>query len=303
MAAPRITVVLACFNNADHLESSLCSVLDQQYENLELIVVDGSAQDHTTATLRHYRSEIDLWIRERCQSMAQTINMGLARAEGDIVAVMQSGDIYLHGALQAMAETIARGANWAIGQCQRLSEFDERLSLCEPQAPTSLAAFLRHDSGMLPGASSFWKRSITQQLGLLDESLNHCFEYDYWCRMLAAGHKPVIVNQVMAARREYIAEMDAQATLAQGREYIQIALRHAHHLSSTELYHLLRNCDRRSRIYALAEADQRGDVTRVRRLRTLLRQPWHLMDEAIRHVVIHGRHGSAPAKPEIRPAA
>ncbi len=306
MATPRITIVLACFNNADHLESSLCSVLDQDYGNLELIVVDGSAEDHTTATLRHYRQEMDLWLRQRCDSMAQTINLGLARAQGDIVAVLQAGDLYLHGALEAVANAMSQGADWAVGQCQRINEDDQRLTLCIPSLPQSLAAFLKHDSGMLPGTSSFWRRSITQSLGLLDESLDHSFEYDYWCRMLAAGHQPRIINHMLAAMREIQSSHNAENTLAQGREYIQIALRHAHHLNAAELYSLLRNCDYRSRIYAMAEAETRGDLSKLRLLRTLLRRPWHLMDEAIRHVLTHGSHSSAPAlpnTPRLRPAA
>lgn len=108
MTMPRISVVTACFNNHDHLESTLCSILDQGYSNLQLIVVDGSTEDHTTAKLRHYRNAMDLWVRERCTSMAQAINVGLSRADGDIVAVLEAGNLYLPGTLETVARTMIR---------------------------------------------------------------------------------------------------------------------------------------------------------------------------------------------------
>ena len=97
MPTPKISVIVACFNQADFLETSLCSVLDQNYEQLELIVVDGSIDDHTTPTLRHYRNEMDLWLRQRCDSMAQTINLGLDSRPVEIAVDPTSDRIYVAG--------------------------------------------------------------------------------------------------------------------------------------------------------------------------------------------------------------
>lgn len=294
MPQPRFTLVLTCLDQVDHLESSLCSILDQGIDNLQLIVVDGSVEDESTAILRHYRHDIELWIRQRCDTMAQAINIGLSRAQGDILGVLTAGDLYLPGTLKNIAQTITADTPWAVGKCQHINRYEERLYVCHPSEPTSLSAFLRHDSGMLPMASSFWHRSVIDDLGMLDETLHASHDYDYACRLIAAGLKPVILKDVLAVTRQQPAAMSAKHTLTQGREYIQIAMRHAHHLSSQELYALLRNCDYRSRIYALAEAELAGDTIESRKIRTLLRRPWHQLEEAIRMVVAHSGHGEAP---------
>lgn len=294
MPQPRFTVVLACLNQVDHLESTLCSILDQGMDNLQLIVVDGSAADESTALLRHYREDIDVWIRQRCDTMAQAINLGLSRAEGDILGVLTAGDLYLPGSLETVARTITADNPWVVGSCQQINPLDQRLYVCQASKPSSLAAFLRHDSGILPQASSFWHRSVIEDLGLLDETLHASHDYDYACRLIAADIQPQILNQVLAATRQQASTSTAQYTLTQGREYIQVAMRHAQQLSSDELYTLLRNCDYRSRIYALAEAELAGDTIESRKQRTLLRRPWHQLEEAIRQVVAHSGHGEAP---------
>lgn len=270
MTQPRISVVTACFNNPDHLESTLCSILDQGYANLQLIVVDGSTEDHTTPKLRHYRTSIDKWIRQRCTTMAQAINIGLAEADGDVVAILEAGNLYLPGTFDAVAKNISADSPWLVGQCQRIDESDRRLGTCMASVPSSFIAYLKHDSGMLPMASTFLWRDVAQTIGLLDETLSCAFDYDYNVRLLAAGCEPVIANQVFAARREALYANDPAHTLAQGQQYIQIAKNHAEQLSVEQRKELLLNCDYRARIYALAEAEFKNAVTHSQVVRSLL---------------------------------
>lgn len=294
MTTPRISVVTACFNNADHLESTLCSILDQGYANLQLIVVDGSVEDHTTAKLRHYRNSMDLWIRQRCTSMAQAINVGLSRADGDIVAVLEAGNLYLPGTFETIACTMNSNTPWLTGQCQRVDEYDCRLGTCMASSPASFISFLKHDSGMLPLASSFFSRKLIETTGLFNESLKHAFDYDYNVRLLAAGFEPVIANQVFAARREPEIALDGDRTLSQGQEYIQIALNHADKLTAEERKDLILNCDYRTRIYALAEAEFRNAVTHCQVVRQLLEDQPIAVTKTIGQFLDSQGHRGAP---------
>lgn len=295
MTKPRISVVTACFGNADHLESTLCSILDQGYSNLQLIVIDGSSEDHTTAKVRHYRQSIDLWVRQRCTSMAAAINVGLAKVDGDIVAVLEAGNIYLPGTLEHIAKNMNEQTPWFVGQCQRVDEFDCRLGTCMASTPASFISFLKHDSGMLPLASSFIARSVLESTGTMDETLQYAFDYDFNVRLLAAGYEPAIANHVFAARREPAVAVDGDRTLAQGQEYIQVALKHAQQLSAEQRKDLILNCDYRTRIYALAEAELRSEVTHSQVVQSLLEEQPATVSKNIGQFLDPKGHRSAPS--------
>lgn len=268
--ARKISIILACHENADDLESSLCSILDQQYPNLQLIVVDGSIEDHSTAALRHYRKSIDQWVRQRCANMAQTINVGLACATGDIIAILESGNLYLPGTLARIAALVAPANPWVVGQCQRIDACDQRLGVCFASRPASLASYLKQESGLIPLASSFFDASIFTRSTRLDESLQWCYDHDLAAHLMAAGHEPAIMPAVLAARREDDVRLNEQTAVEAGCESVAVAARHASQLDAAARREVLLNCDHRRRLYALAEAEHRQAIAHSQVVRELL---------------------------------
>ncbi len=290
MQLPRNTDITPSFNRGRFLERTICSVLDQGYGNLEYFVVDGGSDDESVEARRLYERDLAGWISVPNRGMGDAINQGLKRATGDIVAVLAAEDLYLPGALDTVAAQMERNnsTQWLVGQCIRVGASDQMLGWMEPTAPKSLASFLMHDSGVLPLASSFFRRELLNEYGEFDMRLPLACDYEYTCRLLASGLQPTVLNLTLVARREESADIDAQQTVQCGLQHIAAARRYADQLPVSQRYPLWRNWDVRQRIYKLAEAEIRGSRAQRFLWQELLRHPWWLVDNAVRRALRHG---------------
>jgi hypothetical protein len=213
-----------------------------------------------------------------------------------VVGFLNADDLYLPGALHAAAKAMsAPHTPWAVGHCVRIGPRDQHCGQFNAQAPASLAAFLMHDSGLLPWPASFFHRALFTRHGELDANLQFAFDYEWACRLLAAGLRPAVAPQTLAARREYAHSRTAQNLVLKGHEYVAAAHRYAQRLPLAQRCALWRNCDRRARIYTLAEAEIRGQDARRFLAPRLLRRPWWMADEALRHALLHGVDHPLPA--------
>jgi glycosyltransferase involved in cell wall biosynthesis len=88
----RITVITVCYNRKATIEKAIKSVLEQNYHNIEYIIIDGNSSDGTKEIIESYRDRISQYISEPDKGMYDAINKGLKLATGDIIGLMHSDD-------------------------------------------------------------------------------------------------------------------------------------------------------------------------------------------------------------------
>jgi len=287
---PRITVITPSLNQAEYLERTICSVLDQGYENLEYIVVDGGSVDTSEQIIKTYEDDLAYWHSEPDTGPADAINQALKHATGDIIAILNADDLYLPGTLERVASRMAQAdtPDWAVGHCIRVGELDEQLGQLKATRPMGLASFLMHDSGFLPGCATFYRRSVFDTCGRFDAQLRFAWDYELNCRLIAQGMTPTIISSVLSAHREHAHSHSAQNTLDSGSEYIDAAARYADRLKFDQRHALWSNIDERRRIYTLARSETLASQSRGYLWRQLLRRPWWLANEHYRQTLLKG---------------
>ena len=199
----KITIITPSYNQGEYLEDTLLSVLSQQYANLEYIVMDGGSTDNSADLIRKYESQLKFWESVKDKGQSDAINKGLKMASGDVVAYLNSDDLYVPGTFNYVNKFFNENpdVDVLIGK----TEFVDENGL-----PTKGFADLfdkeLNDQSMyagcyIPQPSVFIKRKVIDQQGLFDQTLHYCFDYEYWLRIYNAGFKFKQVSQKLSLFR------------------------------------------------------------------------------------------------------
>ena len=101
----KLSLITAVFNNEKYLEDCIKSVLDQSYENIEYIIVDGGSDDGTIDIIKKYEHSISKWISEPDNGIYDAMNKGIKMASGDVIGFLHSDDFYANkGVIEKIAD-------------------------------------------------------------------------------------------------------------------------------------------------------------------------------------------------------
>jgi glycosyltransferase involved in cell wall biosynthesis len=197
---PKISIITPSFNQATYLERTIKSVLDQNYPNLEYIIIDGGSTDSSIDIIKKYESKITCWVSEPDHGQASAINKGLRIASGDWVAWQNSDDIYYPKAFWKIAKTATRhpDADLIIGDMMIIDDHDRHLRDVRYVAPSHVG--LLAEGMVMVNQAAFWRRRVHREIGWLDESLQCSFDYEWFLR-LTEKFQGVHVNRVLGGFR------------------------------------------------------------------------------------------------------
>jgi glycosyltransferase involved in cell wall biosynthesis len=197
---PKISVITPSYNQAEYLERTILSVLNQDYPNLEYIVIDGGSTDGSVDIIRKYESRLAYWVSEPDRGQTEAINKGLRRATGEWVAWQNSDDIFYSGTLGDVASAAAKypDADLIIGNMMLIDSLDRELTNIQYVTPSHGA--LLAEGMILTNQAAFWRTGVHDDIGWLDESLHYSFDYEWFLR-LTKDHRAVHVNKMWGGYR------------------------------------------------------------------------------------------------------
>ncbi len=97
---PLITIITIVFNGEKFLEDAIKSVINQTYDNIEYIIIDGNSKDGTLDIIKKYESKIDLWISEPDEGIYDAMNKGIGLANGEVIGLLNADDYYESDSLE-----------------------------------------------------------------------------------------------------------------------------------------------------------------------------------------------------------
>ena len=235
--SPLVTIVTPSLNQAEYLERTLSSVLDQAYPSLEYFVLDGGSTDGSVEILERYDSRLSWWISEPDQGQASAINAGISRASGEIVAYINSDDFYLPGAIAAAAARFSDPTvEWVAGACRYEHPDGSIEAIVRPSQPSGGRAAWIRAPWYVPQASSFWRRSVFDRLGLLREDLNYVFDSEHALRLAVNGVLPAVIPMELAVRYLHEAAKSAEPARFQA-EWREVQSEYESHLTARDHIH------------------------------------------------------------------
>lgn len=256
MKLPRISIVTPSYNQGKFIEETISSVLSQDYPDIEYWVIDAGSSDSTLKVLKKYKDKIR-FISEPDEGQSDAINKGLSRSTGDILAYLNSDDIYLPGALKRVGEhyNITK-ADWISGDYKvinsdgKVSHTSNIISAYKRILMKMYSPFLlKITDSMLPQPSTFWSRSAYEKVGSFNIKYNYVMDYDYWLRMSRIFSPSIIPAKLSGFRihsdsksesgRRKLMQESITALSENGASNLEIALHKLHNLATALAYKIL----------------------------------------------------------------
>ena len=242
MHLPKISLITPSYNQASFIEQTIESVLNQDYPNLEYIIMDGGSTDGTLDVLRRYEGRL-IWKSEEDKGQSDAINKGLRLAGGEIVGYINSDDLCEKGALKKVGESFRENprATWVCGKCRIIDENNREFR----RAITGFKNFWLKRYGysrllainFISQPAVYWRRELLDDIGYLNCDLDYALDYEYWVR-IGKKFEPMIIDEYLASFRIHARTKGTTGFMKQFREELDVARRHSPHLLPVLLHYL-----------------------------------------------------------------
>jgi len=194
------SIITVTCNSGKHLEETMSSVLGQDFDDFEYILIDGESTDTTLDIIKRHAGKDDRvrWVSEPDEGISDAFNKGIAMAHGDIIGIINSDDTYAAGALTAVAAAFAAQPACDVVHGDML-RFQGHTPLFRLKA-TPVDGRIWHDMP-LNHPATFVRRRAYERIGLFDKQLRVAMDYDLVLRLFLAGCRFHYLDRILANMR------------------------------------------------------------------------------------------------------
>jgi glycosyltransferase involved in cell wall biosynthesis len=199
---PKVSIVTCSYQQGAYLDATIRSVLDQEVQGLEYIIMDGGSKDQSVDVIRRYEDRLAYWVSEKDRGQTDALIKGFNKSKGEIQGWLCSDDILLPGALQKVnhffdnhphIDAVYGDALW----------IDAQGSYIRPKKEMGFNRFaFLFDHNYIPQPSMFWRRRLYEKVGGLNERFNLAMDNDLWERF--SHHTQIAhISEYLSCMRYY----------------------------------------------------------------------------------------------------
>jgi glycosyltransferase involved in cell wall biosynthesis len=194
-----VSIITIVLNGEDHIEQTICSVLEQNYKEIEYIIIDGGSIDSTLSIIDRYKDRISMIISESDNGIYDAINKGILLSTGSLIGILHCGDYYEPGTVTAVVNAfLLTGAGLVYGD----------LNVIESEWPVKLVRILHANHNNLKRGmsifhpASFVCRDCYLSFGLFNTEYKSVADYDFILRLFVGGAKFSYAKMIFANFRK-----------------------------------------------------------------------------------------------------
>lgn len=194
----KISVIVPTFNSARTIEDTLKSIADQNWSDIHVIIQDGGSTDGTRDIIERYPEAVSGWQSEPDKGIYDAMNKGIKRAAGEVVAILNSDDVWLPGTLKRVAEVFSRNPDVGIvsGSIEVWEDLPSGVSVILKSSLLHL-----HTGMTIQHPATFVRRSVYNCVGLFNTHYRIGADYDFVLRCLKVNIPWVILEDVLTLMR------------------------------------------------------------------------------------------------------
>jgi glycosyltransferase involved in cell wall biosynthesis len=220
-----LTIVVPSLNQHRYIADCLREPLGLVSQGVELLVMDGGSTDRTLDVLQELLGPGESWVSEKDGGQSHAINKGFKRARGKWLAFQNSDDFYFKGGLELVLSTIENDEECDVimGGVAFVNERGDvkRTSYAKPIFFPCLSQI-----NFINNQSFFVRRNLISEVGLLDEDLQFCLDYDWFVRIFRAKPRVHYLREIIGAQRLHAATKTSMSQDVCIREFSSVCRKH-----------------------------------------------------------------------------
>ncbi len=217
---PLISVITVCYQADEYIEQCIQSVIAQDFQDFEYIIIDGGSSDGTVDIIKRYQDQLAYWHSRPDRGLSHAFNLGLEQSRGQWIAFLNSDDIYASSTvLSASAKALKQAKDIDVihGRIQHIKREKTPKPLSKQiGSPWCWSRFRRYST--IPHPAAFLHRNLIDQVGGFDENFRNALDYELFLRKGAELRVTYFPKLIAQMRMGGISTLEVERSLRESRD-------------------------------------------------------------------------------------